>query len=284
MELLLEMEVPGTVEIPAGGGQRGNALFLDLVREADAAMSSRLHDMRAPKPYTVSSLMGDMESLGEGRLRLSRGKPYSLRFTLLDDDLIRLWREELLPGMQGRTLRLGGASLLVTAAREKAVHADDLYRECIVSRKAPPRRITLRFLSPTAFRSGGRNVLFPLPRMVWQSANRAWSEISRVDLGANLHLLADEYAHASRFSLATRILHFDRYRQVGVVGNCEYMLATENEDLRRALHLLSRFSEYCGLGMKTTMGMGQVRFGEAREGQETRHHLADAGRDGCEQT
>ncbi len=260
MELCLDLEIPNELEISAGGGQRANALFLDLVREADAGMSAHLHDMKAPKPYTVSPLIGEMESMGEGRLKLSPSRPYTLRFTMLDDDLVALWRDALIPGLRGRALRLGEASFTIVAVREKTLHADDLYRECIVSRKAPPRKLILRFASPTAFRSGGCNALFRLPRLVWYSANRAWSQVSRVDLGPNIHLLADEGVHPSRFSLSTHILHFDRSRQGGIVGICEYMLSAEDDDLRRALHLLARFSEFSGLGMKTTMGMGQVRF------------------------
>ncbi len=266
MELILALEVAGPVVIPAGGGQRGNALFLDLVRGVDEAVSARLHDMHPPKPYTVSPLTGEMEPLGEGRLRLHPRKRYQLRFTMLDDALVELWRERLLPDLPGRELSLGEAVFTVAGAEERTVHADDLYRECIVSRKAPPGKLVLRFVSPTAFRSGGYNLLFPLPRLVWHSANRAWSRVSRVDLGKDIHLLADETVHASRFSLSTRILHLDRSRQVGVVGICEYLLGADDRDLRRALHLLARFSEYSGLGMKTTMGMGQVRFG-AGEGR-----------------
>lgn len=260
MELCLYLEVLEAVEFPAGGGQRANALFLDLVREADPAMSARLHDMKAPKPYTVSPLMGEMEPVGDGRLKLSPGKAYALRFTMLDDDLVALWSDALFEGMEGRALRLGEASFRVVGAEKRSLHADDLYRECIVRRKTPPRKLTLKFLSPTAFRSARRNVIFPLPRLVWHSANRAWSAVSRVDLGGNIHLLADECAFPSRFNLSTRILHFDRSRQVGVVGICEYLLKSDDEDLRRALHLLACFSEFSGLGMKTTMGMGQVRF------------------------
>lgn len=265
LESCLDLMAPDTMEISAGGGQRLNAVFLDLVREADEALSARLHDMKPPKPYTVSTLMGEMESLGQGRLRLGAGKCYTLRFTMLEESLARLWVEEILPGMEGRPLRLGEAELIVAGTRAGAVDADDLYRECIVQRKPPPRKLTLRFVTPTAFRSGGRNMLFPLPRLVWQSANRAWSAISRVDLGTNLHELAERYVQPSRFSLSTHILHFDRFRHVGVVGRCEYILGTEDEDLRRAMHLLARFCEYSGLGMKTTMGMGQVRFGTTPE-------------------
>jgi len=266
MEVQLQLEPPRAVEMAAGGGQRLNALFLDLVREADGALSARLHDMRAPKPYTVSPLSGDLQAAAGGRLGLSPGKHYWLRFTMLDDELVRLWDEAVMPGMKGRVLRLGEAELVVGAASGKVTKADDLYRECVVRRKEPPRKLTLRFLSPTAFRSGGRNMLFPLPRLVWQSANRAWSAVSRIDFGGDLHRLAEEDIQASRFALSTRILHFDRSRQVGVVGRCEYMLCGEDDDLHRAFHLLARFSEFSGLGMKTTMGMGQVRFGEAFPG------------------
>ncbi|MBI3490961.1 MAG: CRISPR system precrRNA processing endoribonuclease RAMP protein Cas6 [Acidobacteria bacterium] len=45
----------------------------------------------------------------------------------------------------------------------------------------------------------------------------------------------------------------------GFIGTCEYSVGPRApEDVSRALHLLADFAFFCGVGLKTTMGMGQV--------------------------
>jgi CRISPR-associated endoribonuclease Cas6 len=55
------------------------------------------------------------------------------------------------------------------------------------------------------------------------------------------------------------MLRFRRSPQVGFVGQVTYGLMAENEAARCQLNALADFAFYAGVGIKTTMGMGQTR-------------------------
>jgi CRISPR/Cas system endoribonuclease Cas6 (RAMP superfamily) len=55
------------------------------------------------------------------------------------------------------------------------------------------------------------------------------------------------------------MLRFRRAMQVGFVGRVTYGLMADDEPLRCQLNALAGAALYTGVGMKTTMGMGQCR-------------------------
>jgi hypothetical protein len=63
-------------------GHQTHALFLDLVRQLDPALATRLHDESNYRPFTVSPLSGGR--LEGASLVLRHGQCCRLRFTLLD--------------------------------------------------------------------------------------------------------------------------------------------------------------------------------------------------------
>ena len=62
--IILELCAVNTATIPAHRGDHTHALFLDLVRQVDAELSSRLHDEPEYRPFTVSVLHGARVSDG----------------------------------------------------------------------------------------------------------------------------------------------------------------------------------------------------------------------------
>ncbi len=63
-------------------GHQAHALFLDLVRQVDPALSSRLHDEQEYRPFTVSMLSG--ANIRGDTAFVQAGQVYRLRVTLLD--------------------------------------------------------------------------------------------------------------------------------------------------------------------------------------------------------
>lgn len=119
----------------------------------------------------------------------------------------------------------------------------------------------MQFLSPTVFRSKGkRNVLFPEPRLLFQSWLSRWEGILPGSLDNDLLALVEQGTRISEYSLETRILHFSSYREIGFQGKCTVDIAGELlGNAVRSLNALADFAFYCGTGAKTTMGMGQTR-------------------------
>ncbi|MEJ5185543.1 MAG: CRISPR-associated endoribonuclease Cas6 [Candidatus Geothermincolales bacterium] len=258
-EIILMLRPIKDTVLECGNGQRFNALFLDLLRSEDPGLSKYLHDMSGLKPYTVSQLMGPFTLSDKGAIRLQGEQEYRLRFTSYLPELSDVWLERLAPSlMEGKEVRIGDEILLVTGCRVKSVALEDLYAAHLLGDGSKARAIRLTFHTPTAFRSRGRNVIFPEAQYVWGNLHRRWRSVSRVDFGKDLHLRASDLAFPQRYRLETKILHFDGFRHVGFEGFCEYRLQGNDGHLRRSLSLLAEFSEFCGVGIKTTMGMGQV--------------------------
>src|SRR6266567_4201600 len=80
--ILLELMVRNEATVPVAMGHLVHALFLSLVSRFDAALSERLHDKSAYRPFTVSSLLGVAQQ-GE-QIALRPGQRCYLRVTLLD--------------------------------------------------------------------------------------------------------------------------------------------------------------------------------------------------------
>jgi CRISPR-associated endoribonuclease Cas6 len=118
----------------------------------------------------------------------------------------------------------------------------------------------LTFLSPTAFRSQGRTLLMPLPRLVFTSLLEWWNRYAPFPLSPAILEDVEADVDIARYTLHTQMLDFDRYRQVGFVGDCEFLARRGTPAvILQHLHLLTAFALFSGVGYKTTMGMGQVR-------------------------
>lgn len=121
------------------------------------------------------------------------------------------------------------------------------------------RRTTLQFLTPAAFKSGGRYAIFPQERWLIQTMAAKWNacfpEMPMDD--------ADALAALERgINITDYALHTTRYplkniKIPGFVGaiTMESRLAAPMEEIWQ---LLLEFARYAGVGIKTTLGMGAV--------------------------
>jgi len=130
----------------------------------------------------------------------------------------------------------------------------------------PTGRVRLRFVSPTAFSKTSRErrnratTLFPRADLAFESLLRIWNKnvTQRIDDGLRRALLevVQEEAHELRTVPPVR---FDRHRLKGFVGFCEYSCGQNpSDDARRLISLMADFAYFSGVGLKRTMGMGQV--------------------------
>ncbi|MCD7902223.1 MAG: CRISPR-associated endoribonuclease Cas6 [Oscillospiraceae bacterium] len=121
------------------------------------------------------------------------------------------------------------------------------------------RYTTFHLLSPVSFRQNGRYVLFPQERLLLQSLIAKWNltfpryTLEDADafqaLETGIHIV-DYRLRTSRYRIKnTKIPGFS-----GVV-TLESRLPAPLEEIWK---LLVRFAPYCGIGIKTTLGMGGV--------------------------
>jgi len=268
---LEETRVQATV-----GGQ-AHAAFLSTVRAADPALAGALHMPNMPtRPFTVSALQG-VPPARDGWVQLSPEQTYWLRFTVLYPPIYQRFMARFLESEGRPVIRLGQARLLI---REILVtpgsHRWAGYSSWpeLVSEARPVEEVALEFASPTAFSFGQKAwgkkiVVLPEPELVFGSLVRSWNLLAPERLGLDRRELmgyVEEHVVVKRIEgLRTQMLRFRRALQVGFVGRVMYGLMGEDRQMRCQLDALSGLAFYSGVGMKTSMGMGQVRRGGVRK-------------------
>ena len=252
-------------------GAQAHAAFLATVREADYTLARTLHWPEIPqRPFTVSRLEGT-EPARNGWLYLDPQTLYWWRFTGLYPPIFRNFIEHFLKGNRPPVVRLGEAyfsihEILVTSHGHSwagyTTWAD------LASNSYPTEAIRLEFHTATAFglgqQSWGKRIgVLPDPRLVFDSLARSWNPYAPAPLHIDRKALRDYIDRAVIIKriegLRTRMLHFKRVYQIGFTGQVTYGLMEENIQLQTQMDTLANFAFYAGVGMKRSMGMGQVR-------------------------
>ena len=265
VSVVLNLQALEEATCPLTLGYAIHAAFLDLVRRTEASLAARLHEPRRTQPFTTSPLQGPLQRHAD-HIHIQAGATYWLRFTSLEPELSHVLLTAPLETFGPVTL--SGARFAVcnvwTQAEEHAwagqTTYEELYNDWVATERRLPRKVQLRFFSPTTFRSNGRNLPFPLPRRVFSALGQKWNAYAPIHLGEEVARVAEEVMSLSAYELRTHILDFGKYRQVGFVGACEFRVQPPQEDIwARVLMLLAEFTFFAGVGYKTPMGMGQVR-------------------------
>ena len=262
---VITLQPTGPVTLPANQGRAAHAWFLDQVRGADSDLAESLHQGQTQRPFAVSNLIGLGRPRGD-EVTLSPEKTYALRFTSFAPALSALLHERLAPDPPA-SLNLGEAALQVTGSTiDPDVHrwaGADSFEELVQRHTLGsriPRRVGLRFASPTLFRSNEMNVPLPLPGLVFGGLLDKWNAFAPLQLHPDARRFAEECLAISRYQLETRRVAFGERRAVaGCVGECFYAIQSSDKYWTGLIHLLAAFAFYAGVGRQTTMGLGQVR-------------------------
>ncbi len=242
-------DIPPDLPFP---GRAAHAIFLNLINKHDPELAKELHDLETRKPFTTSPLLENTtgkylrfttysSSLSHLFLSILTGDPPS--HIEVDNNLIPIegWFWDNSEDFEGRKIT---------------------YYELIgrwLSGRYLPQSIKLKFLSPTTFRSAGRNLPVPLPHLVFGSLMEDWNAYAPFALGEEVKEFINEAVAISGFRLHTELISLAGGKQVGFAGNCTYIVTKENPFAMACLHLLADFAFYASVGAKTTMGMGQTR-------------------------
>lgn len=272
--IVLKLTPTREARVRATMGDQAHAAFLRTVRESDPALADVLHAPHLPlRPFTVSQLQG-VPRARDGWIQLSPGQEYWLRFTVLYPPIFEHFMARFLHGEGRPVIRLGQALLLI-----KEILATPGSHPCsgytswaqLASQARPEPEITLEFTSPTAFGFGQKAwgkkiVVLPQPELVFGSLARSWNSLAplplQVDRNALNAYLEEHVVVKQVHGLGTRMLRFRSALQIGFVGRVTYGLMANNEAARCQLNGLADLAFYAGVGMKTTMGMGQCRRNE----------------------
>jgi CRISPR-associated endoribonuclease Cas6 len=263
---LRPLKAPNGAVPPAWWGRAAQALLLDAVRSTDPALAERIHGDGDTRPYTVSTLIGPSTRAG-----LSPENGYRLRMTAFREDVAAVLAGAAAEGRLSvsREIELDHLPFRIEAAHGRSGEdpwaAGATYRELggpfLLANEQPDRRVTLRFTSPTTFKSQGKHVPLPLPELVFGSLLERWNACAPIALPDELKRYAAECLVVSRYRLSSRMVEVKGGgRRVGAVGQATYVTLNYDRYWMSLVQTLARFALFSGIGAGTTMGLGQARM------------------------
>jgi len=295
LSLVLTLQPTRLASLPPRLGRAAYAILLDRLAAADPALAASLHAGDGPKPVTCSDLMGTRD---EGRVApdlaytlrytaLTAPVAAALAVAFAPGDTLTfegvdLRVEAIAPNhcelrIANCELRIGEAGSAIGNPQSPNPQsipspwpgADDYdalaARHLRPSGPAPASTWTLLFTSPTAFRSQGLTQALPLPSLVFGSLVARWNAFAPVALPEEeVRRYSHECVAISRFALRSapgweRGQGDARGMRIGAIGKVTYSALNRDRYWLAVFGLLAGFARYAGLGMLTTMGMGQVR-------------------------
>jgi CRISPR-associated endoribonuclease Cas6 len=285
-----------------GSGRAVQAWWLDYVAAAEPALAERLHAGSERRPYACAPLLGLPEAR-PGRLApVAPAQTYAIRIAAWEPAVVA--RLATLIARPPAAVVLGGSVFAVAGAAWDA-EAPPATFAALAARhlrpdppEAPPRDLTLRFLTPTAFRqsatAAGRPapLPFPAPASLWGGLYDRWQAVAPVRLDPQLRDSLTARVAIGRFEgrsarvltpglgeRAPRAGATGGQWMIGFVGRCSYWWPRGDGYLGGALRLLAAFAAYAGAGHGTAFGLGQVRVepaGSPAAGPDA--HASGAGR------
>lgn len=249
-------------------GKHLHALFLNIVSYCDRALGEYLHNQITNKAFTISPLQ--VTGYRGQIIQYRHNKPIPVntscwwRISLLDDSLFGKLTQLWLNINPEKPWHLGSAdlkiaSILGTSQPDQpwanATPYDRLYEEASDTNN----KFTFSFATPTTFGKGKQNDSLPTSESIFKSLCKRWNKYGNIEIPeTELPLLS---LFPSYFNIRTEVISdYSQSKLIGCVGDISYQAFGKIDPQQiKYLNTLADFALYCGMGKKTTMGMGMVR-------------------------
>ncbi|MGI6226098.1 MAG: CRISPR-associated endoribonuclease Cas6 [Peptococcales bacterium] len=249
---LIKLLCIGTGTINGHAGVELHGLFFKLLELADKDMANYIHNMQQ-KPFSIGPLTGDIKR-SNGEATVKEGQVYYFSFSSINYKLTPLI-PEIFNLTKDKVLTIGKATFLFSQINYLLPNETSFFT--ILSNSQPKSKINFEFMSPTCFRSNNQWYLFPEPTMVFNSLYEKWNNFADAPLPA-IDFLS---IRVEKYNLKTTMSQMGNHNIIGFMGRCSYSFTPETlEQTKWVVNALSYFSSIIGVGYKSTMGMGQVKF------------------------
>ena len=122
-------------------------------------------------------------------------------------------------------------------------------------------RKRIKLISPTSFKSDGITHIFP------NISTLISGVITKINQHSETTVLEDkkivdellEKVYIKDYNLKTKVFHLEGIKIKGFIGTMDLAIKGEDRALANILNFLILISEYTGLGIKTSLGMGGVK-------------------------
>ncbi|MCP4424799.1 MAG: CRISPR system precrRNA processing endoribonuclease RAMP protein Cas6 [Chloroflexi bacterium] len=221
-------------------------LFRTLLPAVSPEQTTWLHNHDAPKPFALVPLFGRKKSPG-------------LRVSVWDnraaDLLMSGWQKAYETGM---VCAVGQQSARIAEIN----HASPVDFATLMNQRLRST-VRLNFLTPTAFRLGPINahLTLPIPANVFARPLAVWQAFAPPSLRIpdNWRDWCGRYVYVQRHRIQTQQAQINRRGRIdGFAGWVQFATADDDKTQRKIWQALGSFAAYCGVGHKTTMGLGAV--------------------------
>lgn len=125
-----------------------------------------------------------------------------------------------------------------------------------------PKYANFDFLTPLVFKKAGNKSPWPYPeaRSILASVLQKWNQFSDSVKFEDPQIIEEAALHISphSFRIQSQRVEMDGSRFAGAIGSAAFHI--EKDELRQIMNLAGRFAEFSGIGAKTAMGLGAVKY------------------------
>lgn len=150
--------------------------------------------------------------------------------------------------------------LFLVGLEQESTSYEEIFAAAVGS--LPPKYASFYFLTPLVFKKSGFKNPWPFfePRLILQSVLRRWNQFSDLASFEDKEILeaANNLIRLKSFSLDSQTVEMDGAAFSGSCGSCSFQV--ETTELRQLMQLCGIYSQYSGIGAKTAMGLGAVRY------------------------
>ncbi len=127
----------------------------------------------------------------------------------------------------------------------------------------PPKYVSFDFLTPVIFKKSRVNGYWNWPdtKALTQSVLNKWNSFTDTEKFDSEEILNDlnNCSRILNFNLKSKKVSMDGINIQGTTGNMNLSLNGERH-IRSLYNMIGMYSNYCGIGAKTAMGLGAVNF------------------------
>lgn len=187
-----------------------------------------------------------------GSLCFSSGDAFAFRISFLDDELFTAFFNSIIE----QRIKVGNALFDVFSVSLPGDNEMSIAFSPEFLRTLPPcSGAEIHFISPVGFRSSGIQKMLPIPELLFGSLAEQWS----LAFGESLLSEIPHDVLVGQFSLRScAVLLKNRSVSRGCIGKISFDWRKKKKETRQALSCLVSFSFFCGVGYKTTQGLGQT--------------------------
>ena len=240
-----------------------HGVFFRMLQAASQELASYVHEQMKMKPFTVSSLQGKKYKPVRGKIYVKLGDVFQWRVTGMHESIL----QAMLQTEPGDVLQVNSLPMQVkslTADGEQNPRAGFFAENDLLGLSLGEEnfsRLTIDFISPTAFRVDVVDYPMPLPWLVFPSLAEKWQQLdmpAEIDKAQVREL--SEKVYIEHWSGRTKSVYLTPQRGVNTfTGTVSYNLSQLPVEERQVLLLLAQFGVFAGCGRMAGQGLGQMQ-------------------------